>query len=107
MRHQYIETLDLSNMISITDDNSPDRNLDASRLNLQMRDGNIKFTVRQFIRNIYSFFDFITVKFLHFSFFLSSDRPHRCQVQRPGSCGRASSTPWQRSVASDSLNRAT
>uniref|UniRef100_H3D6M4 PH domain-containing protein n=1 Tax=Tetraodon nigroviridis TaxID=99883 RepID=H3D6M4_TETNG len=41
----YIETLDLSRLISVTDDSSPDRNLDAARLNLQMKDGNIKITV--------------------------------------------------------------
>lgn len=50
--HQYIETLDLSGLISITDDSSQDRNLDAVRLNLQMKDGNIKFTVREYIENI-------------------------------------------------------
>lgn len=44
--HQYIEKLDLSGLISVTDDSSQDRNLDAARLNLQMKDGNIKFTVR-------------------------------------------------------------
>ncbi|XP_051232439.1 signal-transducing adaptor protein 1 isoform X1 [Dicentrarchus labrax] len=41
----YIEKLDLSGFISITDDSSQDRNLDAARFNLQMKDGNIKFTV--------------------------------------------------------------
>ncbi|XP_073333053.1 signal-transducing adaptor protein 1-like [Pagrus major] len=41
----YMEKLDLSELISITDDNSQDRNLDAARFNLQMKDGNIKFTV--------------------------------------------------------------
>ncbi|XP_076582363.1 signal-transducing adaptor protein 1-like [Chaetodon auriga] len=40
----YIEKLDLSGFISITDDSSQDRNLDAARLNLQMKDGNIKLT---------------------------------------------------------------
>ncbi|XP_041791318.1 signal-transducing adaptor protein 1-like isoform X2 [Chelmon rostratus] len=40
----YIEKLDLSGLISVTDDSSQDRNLDAARLNLQMKDGNIKFT---------------------------------------------------------------
>ncbi|XP_018525698.1 signal-transducing adaptor protein 2 [Lates calcarifer] len=40
----YIEKLDLSGFISVTDDSSQDRNLDAARLNLQMKDGNIKFT---------------------------------------------------------------
>lgn len=44
---QYIETIDLSNLVSITDDNSQDRNLEAARLNLQLKDGNIKFTVRE------------------------------------------------------------
>ncbi|XP_070765450.1 signal-transducing adaptor protein 1-like isoform X2 [Enoplosus armatus] len=41
----YIEKLDLTGLISITDDSSQDRNLDAARLNLQTKDGNIKFTV--------------------------------------------------------------
>ncbi|XP_003974136.2 signal-transducing adaptor protein 1-like [Takifugu rubripes] len=41
----YIEALDLGGLISVTDDSSPDRNLDAARLNLQMKDGNIKLTV--------------------------------------------------------------
>ncbi|KAM9358035.1 signal-transducing adaptor protein 1-like [Symphorus nematophorus] len=41
----YIEKLDLSGLISITDDGSQDRKLDAARLNLQMKDGNIKLTV--------------------------------------------------------------
>ncbi|KAK5930955.1 hypothetical protein CgunFtcFv8_027149 [Champsocephalus gunnari] len=40
----YIEKVELSGMISITDDGSQDRNLDAARLNLQMKDRNIKFT---------------------------------------------------------------
>ncbi|CAK6955199.1 signal-transducing adaptor protein 2-like [Scomber scombrus] len=39
----YIEKLDLSGLISITDDGSVDRNLDAARLNLQMKNENIKF----------------------------------------------------------------
>lgn len=56
--HQYIETLDLSGLISITDDSSQDRNLDAVRLNLQMKDGNIKFTVREYIENISIIFSF-------------------------------------------------
>lgn len=84
LRHQYIETLDLTNMISITDDNSPDRNLDASRLNLQMMDGNIKFTVRQYIRNIESFFDFITVKFLIFHSFCPLIVPTGAKCRGPG-----------------------
>ncbi|XP_038572233.1 signal-transducing adaptor protein 2-like isoform X1 [Micropterus salmoides] len=40
----YIEKLDLSGFISITDDGSYDRNLGAARLNFQMKDENIKFT---------------------------------------------------------------
>ncbi len=43
---QYIEKLDLSGLISITNDGSQDRNLDAARFNLQMKHGNVKFTVR-------------------------------------------------------------
>lgn len=49
---QYIETLDLRGLISITDDGSQDRNLDAARLNLQMKDGNIKVTVREYIEMV-------------------------------------------------------
>nr|XP_046248010.1 signal-transducing adaptor protein 1-like [Scatophagus argus] len=41
----YIEKLDLSELISVTDDGSQDWNLDAVRLNLQMKDETIKFTV--------------------------------------------------------------
>ncbi|XP_036970118.1 signal-transducing adaptor protein 1-like [Acanthopagrus latus] len=41
----YVEKLDLKELISLTDDSSQDRNLDAARLNMQMKDGNIKFTV--------------------------------------------------------------
>ncbi|XP_035798326.1 signal-transducing adaptor protein 1-like isoform X2 [Amphiprion ocellaris] len=40
----YVEKMDLRGLISITDDSSQDRNLDAARLNVQMKDGNIKFT---------------------------------------------------------------
>ncbi|XP_039984277.1 signal-transducing adaptor protein 1-like [Xiphias gladius] len=40
----YIEKLDLTGLISVTDDSSPDRNLDAARFNLKMKDANIKFT---------------------------------------------------------------
>ncbi|XP_070688417.1 signal-transducing adaptor protein 1-like [Pempheris klunzingeri] len=40
----YIEKVDLSGLISITDDGTQDRNLDAARFTLQMKDGNIKFT---------------------------------------------------------------
>ncbi|XP_068599495.1 signal-transducing adaptor protein 1-like [Brachionichthys hirsutus] len=40
----YVEKLDLAECISITDDNSPDRYLDAARITLQMKDRNINFT---------------------------------------------------------------
>ncbi|KAM7388477.1 hypothetical protein PAMP_024649 [Pampus punctatissimus] len=40
----YVEKLDLSGFISITDDGSVDHNLDAARLSLQMKDESIKFT---------------------------------------------------------------
>ncbi|XP_022069532.2 signal-transducing adaptor protein 1-like isoform X1 [Acanthochromis polyacanthus] len=40
----YVEKMDLRGLISITDDSSQDRNLDAARLNVQMKDENIKFT---------------------------------------------------------------
>uniref|UniRef100_UPI0037E94268 signal-transducing adaptor protein 1-like isoform X3 n=1 Tax=Semicossyphus pulcher TaxID=241346 RepID=UPI0037E94268 len=40
----YVEKLDLTGFLSITDDSSQDRNLEAARLNLQLKDGNIKFT---------------------------------------------------------------
>uniref|UniRef100_A0A8D3B8S9 PH domain-containing protein n=1 Tax=Scophthalmus maximus TaxID=52904 RepID=A0A8D3B8S9_SCOMX len=40
----YIEKVDLRGMISVTDDSSLDRNLDAARIILKMQDGNIKFT---------------------------------------------------------------
>ncbi|XP_069006203.1 signal-transducing adaptor protein 1-like isoform X2 [Embiotoca jacksoni] len=42
--NDYIENLDLSGLISVTNDSSQDCNLDAARLILQMKDGNIKFT---------------------------------------------------------------
>ncbi|XP_041648138.1 signal-transducing adaptor protein 1-like [Cheilinus undulatus] len=41
--NNYVEKVELSGFLSITDDNSQDRNLDAARLNLQMKDGIIKF----------------------------------------------------------------
>ncbi|KAG7233961.1 hypothetical protein INR49_028675, partial [Caranx melampygus] len=41
----YIEKLDLKGLMSVTDDSSQDRNLDAARLTLTMKDGNIKFTI--------------------------------------------------------------
>ncbi|XP_029004051.1 signal-transducing adaptor protein 1-like isoform X2 [Betta splendens] len=40
----YVEKLDLHRFISITDDTSQDRNLDAARINLHMKDENIKLT---------------------------------------------------------------
>ncbi|CAJ1060196.1 signal-transducing adaptor protein 1-like isoform X2 [Xyrichtys novacula] len=40
----YVEKLDLSGFLSIADDGSQDRNLDAARINLQMKDGITKFT---------------------------------------------------------------
>ncbi|XP_071373026.1 signal-transducing adaptor protein 1-like [Centroberyx affinis] len=40
----YVEKLDLSGFISITDDYSRDRKLDAARLNLRLKDGDIKIT---------------------------------------------------------------
>uniref|UniRef100_A0A3Q3EJV0 Signal-transducing adaptor protein 2-like n=1 Tax=Labrus bergylta TaxID=56723 RepID=A0A3Q3EJV0_9LABR len=43
-KDKYVEKLDLSGFMSITDDCTQDRNLDAARINLQMKDGNIKFT---------------------------------------------------------------
>lgn len=55
VRVQYIETLDLSGLISVTDDSSPDRNLDAARLVLQMKDGTIKITVRTWTRKTSGF----------------------------------------------------
>ncbi|XP_063323772.1 signal-transducing adaptor protein 2-like [Pelmatolapia mariae] len=41
----YIEKLDLSGFISVTDETRQDRNLDAARFNLRLKGGNIKFTV--------------------------------------------------------------
>ncbi|XP_056234509.1 signal-transducing adaptor protein 2-like [Seriola aureovittata] len=41
----YIEKLDLSGLISVTDDSSQDRKLHAARLILKMKDGNVKFTI--------------------------------------------------------------
>ncbi|XP_062252181.1 signal-transducing adaptor protein 1-like [Platichthys flesus] len=40
----YIDKLDLTGLISVTDDSSQDRNLDAARLTVMLPDGNIKFT---------------------------------------------------------------
>ncbi|XP_074524587.1 signal-transducing adaptor protein 1-like [Halichoeres trimaculatus] len=42
--NDYVERIDLSEFMSITDDNSQDRNLDAARLNLQMKNVNVKLT---------------------------------------------------------------
>uniref|UniRef100_A0A3P9NIC2 Signal transducing adaptor family member 2b n=1 Tax=Poecilia reticulata TaxID=8081 RepID=A0A3P9NIC2_POERE len=40
----YIEKLDLCGLVSVTDDSSPDPNLDAARFSVQMTKGHIKFT---------------------------------------------------------------
>ncbi|KAM6939324.1 signal-transducing adaptor protein 1-like [Lycodopsis pacificus] len=40
----YIDKVDLRGLVSIADDNSQDHNLDAARLNLQLKDENIRFT---------------------------------------------------------------
>ncbi|XP_068558575.1 signal-transducing adaptor protein 1-like isoform X2 [Cebidichthys violaceus] len=40
----YIDKVDLKELVSITDDNSQDRNLDAARINLQLKDENIRLT---------------------------------------------------------------
>lgn len=40
----YVEKVDLSDFISLTDDNSVDKNLDAARMILQLKQENIKFT---------------------------------------------------------------
>lgn len=40
----YIEKVDLADFISLTDDSSLDRNLDAARMTLQLKQENIKFT---------------------------------------------------------------
>uniref|UniRef100_A0A665TLW9 Signal-transducing adaptor protein 2-like n=1 Tax=Echeneis naucrates TaxID=173247 RepID=A0A665TLW9_ECHNA len=40
----YVEKLELSGLLSVTDDGTQDRNLDAARLNLKMKDEMIKFT---------------------------------------------------------------
>lgn len=47
--YQYIEKLDLSGFISVTDETRQDRNLDAARFNLRLKGGNIKFTVREYV----------------------------------------------------------
>nr|XP_040040344.1 signal-transducing adaptor protein 1-like isoform X1 [Gasterosteus aculeatus aculeatus] len=41
---EYIEKVDLRGFVSITDDSSQDRNLDAARFNLQLKEENIRFT---------------------------------------------------------------
>lgn len=40
----YIEKVELSDFVSLTDDNSLDRNLDAARMTLQLKQENIKIT---------------------------------------------------------------
>ncbi|XP_015246810.1 signal-transducing adaptor protein 1-like [Cyprinodon tularosa] len=42
--NDYVEKLELCGLISVTDDSSPDPNLDAARFNVQMKNGTIKFT---------------------------------------------------------------
>ncbi|KAM4574961.1 signal-transducing adaptor protein 1-like, partial [Fundulus diaphanus] len=42
--NDYTEKLDLTGLISVTDDSSPDAHLDAARFNVQTTKGNIKFT---------------------------------------------------------------
>ena len=42
---QYVEKLDLSGFVSLKDDCSRDRNLEAARLILRMKDGETKLTV--------------------------------------------------------------
>lgn len=46
---QYIEKLDLSKFVSISDDSSQDHNLDAARLNLNMKEESVKLTVRKYV----------------------------------------------------------
>ncbi|XP_043088351.1 signal-transducing adaptor protein 2a isoform X2 [Puntigrus tetrazona] len=43
-KEKYVEKLDLSGFVSLIDDPSRDRNLEAARLNLRMKDGEIKLT---------------------------------------------------------------
>ncbi|CAG5864656.1 unnamed protein product [Menidia menidia] len=40
----YVEKLDLGEFVSVTDDSSPDRNLDTAKFNLQMKDENLKLS---------------------------------------------------------------
>lgn len=42
---QYVERLDLGGFVSLKDDCSRDRNLEAARLILRMKDGETKLTV--------------------------------------------------------------
>lgn len=42
---QFVEKLDLSGFVSLKDDCSRDRNLEAARLILRMKDGETKITV--------------------------------------------------------------
>lgn len=42
---QYVEKLDLNGFVSLRDDCSRDRNLEAARLILRMKDGETKLTV--------------------------------------------------------------
>lgn len=42
---QYVEKMDLNGFVSLKDDCSRDRNLEAARLILRMKDGETKLTV--------------------------------------------------------------
>lgn len=49
---QYIEKLDLSDFISITDDNSWDHKVGVARLSLRLKDGEFNFTVSEYITKV-------------------------------------------------------
>lgn len=101
--HQYVEKLDLCGLVSVTDDSSPDPNLDAARFNVQMTKGNIKFTVSGFVQNhsscylacsnSFSLKMYLDISVNFFSFFFC-----RPQMQNLGNFGRDISTLWLRSV---------
>uniref|UniRef100_A0A8B9H5L6 Signal transducing adaptor family member 2a n=1 Tax=Astyanax mexicanus TaxID=7994 RepID=A0A8B9H5L6_ASTMX len=67
----YVEKLDLSGFVSLIDDCSRDRNLEAARVNLRMKDGEIKLTApnleaRELWKGfLYSVVDVSTVLLLH------------------------------------------
>lgn len=53
---QFVEKLDLSGFVSLKDDCSRDRNLEAARLILRMKDGETKLTVmRNTHRHAYTY----------------------------------------------------